>query len=82
MLFRLYFWSYFPVSLLYWKVGFIPRELLDAIHWPLLLVADYWPPLTARYIQLTEIWWLIDWLLGTAQFAGQDSPLRFRREVR
>ena len=26
MLFRLYFWSYFPVNLLYWKVGFIPAR--------------------------------------------------------
>jgi hypothetical protein len=40
--------------MLYMKVGFIPRELLDAIYWPLLFVLDYWPPLTARYIKIWE----------------------------
>ena len=60
MHFRLYFWSFMPVNLLYGKVGFIPRELLDAVYWPLLLLVDYWPPRTARYIQLTELRWLPD----------------------
>lgn len=44
----------------------LPFDLYPAFYSPLQWLVHHCPVTHARYCRLIKIWWLLDWLFGTA----------------